>query len=114
MIKVKSGVRLHGITPQIVLAIQVANAIWELNGYGSFFCITSGIEGVHKRQSQHASGNAVDFRTWSDNSGTQMSKVSKDSIVSQLQENLSEEYFVLAEGNHIHLHYKPFLVTYTG
>jgi len=110
MIKIKRGVRLHGVIPQAMLIISVANDIWVNKGFGHLFCVTSGIEGKHKRTSEHAGGRAIDLRTWADRAGAQMSIVTKDNIKTELEEALGEEYYVLVEGDHIHVHYRPILV----
>lgn len=112
MIKIKRGVRLHGVIPQTMLIISVANDTWVNLGFGHLFCVTAGIEGKHKRKSEHAGGRAIDLRTWSDRTGIQMSDHTKANIVQQLQDALGEEYFVQAEGNHIHAHYRPILVEF--
>ena len=59
--KIKPGVRLIGLTPQMVLAAIVVNDIfWSL----SLECvITSCNDGKHSSQSLHYKGQAMDFRT---------------------------------------------------
>ena len=102
---IKNGVRLHGVVPQMFYAANVAEKVWLEQGF-SHFAITSGIEGKHKHSSQHWEGHALDFRTWLDKNGTQMTKLQRDSLGRALRRALSDEYVVVVEGNHIHVHWK--------
>ena len=100
---VKQGVRLHGVCPQMFFAARVYEDLWNKHDYPA--AITAGIEGKHKRNSEHWDGKALDFRTWLDATGKQMSMKLKESLAKELQARLGEEYTVIAEGNHIHVHY---------
>ena len=102
---IKRGVRLHGICPQMFLAADIIKDLWKSHNYP--FCITSGIEGKHKRTSEHWSGNALDFRTWLNATGEQMSKALKTALRKDLQARLGDEYYVLMEKDHLHVHYSP-------
>lgn len=104
MITIKNGVRLHGVCPQMFFAAGVYETLWTQNDYPA--CITSGIEGRHKRDSEHWEGDALDFRTWLDGTGKQMPKSLRQSMGKELQSRLGEEFVVIVEGDHIHCHYR--------
>lgn len=61
-LRLKSGVRVRVLTPQIVLAIGIALPLWEEHGAPELV-ITSCNEGKHRRNSEHWMGYAVDLRT---------------------------------------------------
>jgi len=58
---IKLGVRVHGLRPELVLAIIVAKDVWM--DQGTHLVVTSVIDGVHKSGSAHYSGRAVDLRS---------------------------------------------------
>lgn len=101
--KIKSGVRLTGIQPQMVLAAIICEGVYKK--YGVEFVITSGIEGKHSGTSRHYLGFAIDART-RDFSPSDLKKVESD-----LKDALGDEFFVLFEGNHFHISFKPRTIT---
>ena len=61
MIRLKEGVRLTNLCPQMVTAMHIVNEQYIYNGV--FECwITSGSDGIHKPTSLHYKGQALDFR----------------------------------------------------
>ncbi|MCK5018397.1 MAG: hypothetical protein KAS32_15165, partial [Candidatus Peribacteraceae bacterium] len=62
MIKLKKGVSISALKPQMVLAILVINDIYKSHG-SSELTITAGDDGKHSVTSLHYSGNAIDIRT---------------------------------------------------
>lgn len=102
---IKQGVRLHGVCPQMFLAASVVKDLWEEYNYP--FCITSGIEGKHGLASDHWAGYALDFRTWANENGSQLDMFTKQALAKELGELLGDEYFILVEGNHLHISYRP-------
>lgn len=60
MLKLKPGVKLHDLSPQIVLAIQVAHGQYLRRV--PEMVVTSCNDSVHGRNSLHAIGHAVDLR----------------------------------------------------
>lgn len=111
MIELKPGVRIHGIRPEVVLAITVAEGIWGKAGT-EVLTITAGIEGQHADGSTgtcpsgHYDGRAVDLRTKT-LLGGQAAKVAK-----MLAAALGPDYFVLHENaggpnEHVHCEWRP-------
>lgn len=96
MIKVEDGVRLHGLRPEIILAIMIADQVFD--GYGSDAIVTSAIEGKHSRGSLHYAGSAVDLRRWHLDDPVE--------AVKELQERLGDDYDVILEDTHIHVEWQ--------
>lgn len=105
MIELKPGVRLHGIVPQLVLAVSVAEGIWMAAGAPTLV-VTAGIEGAHMVASDHYRGEALDFRT------KNLPPNSADTVRQALQAALGEDFVVLLElkgepAEHIHCSWRP-------
>lgn len=100
--RLKTGVDISNIQPQIVFALIPADALYRDEGIECV--ITSGRDGKHSLTSLHYSGNAVDLRT-------RDLKV-KDSFLpslirDRLADRLGVDYDVILEKTHIHLEYQP-------
>jgi hypothetical protein len=59
-VRLKPGVKLEGVCPEIVLALQVANTVYE--DAGQRLTVTSVCDGTHKPGSLHYKGKAADLR----------------------------------------------------
>lgn len=106
MIRLKFSVKLYGLQPQLVLAAQVADAIWRQHDILECW-ITSANDGQHKVGSKHYDGNALDFRTRNIPTDSM-----KHDILATLAESLGKEFDVLLESEntpneHIHVEYDP-------
>lgn len=95
--KIKDGVSMSGVRPEIAIALQIVEPI--LNTYGQETVVTSCMEGRHKRASAHYSGRAVDLRIWD--------ITNKDKCMEYMQDALGRDYDVIMESNHIHLEFDP-------
>lgn len=96
MIQLKRGVRAAGIRPEIVLALQVAEGIWQ--DQGKALVVTSLTEGRHSRTSLHYSGAAADLRIWD---------LDAERARRELADALGEDYDVVLEQDHIHCEFQP-------
>jgi hypothetical protein len=96
MIRLKTGVRAAGIRPEIVLAIQIAEGIWQAQGCE--LVVTSLTEGHHSRTSLHYAGAAVDFRIW---------YLDAELARRELADALGDDYDVILEKDHIHCEFQP-------
>ena len=103
--------RIHGIRPEVVLAIQVAEGIWGKAGT-PLLTITAGIEGQHADGSNgtcpsgHYDGRAVDLRTKTLLAGQ------APNVVKMLAAALGPDFFVLYEdptgpNAHVHCEWRP-------
>lgn len=99
----KEGVRVLGIRPETVIAMQEAAAVCA--EYAVPFMVTSVIDGTHKRASEHYSGCAFDMRRpdWpSFGNPTQAA-----AFTGALQARLGTDYDVVLEGDHLHVEFDP-------
>lgn len=101
--KIKEGVKLTGLQPQMVMAAIVINDVYQRNGQE--LVITSVIEGDHSKHSRHYLGYALDCRT------RYFDKHHIPAIVDELREALGDDYYVRDEPSHIHVSFKPLTVT---
>lgn len=100
MIRIKHGVSLRSLSPQLLIAAMVAESL--MTRFKVDLVITSGDEGQHSRGSKHYSGLALDFRT----RDLKTHEV-KRTVAEALAEALGDEYDVLLEETHIHVEYHP-------
>ncbi len=100
MLKFKSGVKVNGIKPEILLAIAVANDIYKMWGVLDTV-VTSVTDGVHSRGSLHYIGHAVDLRIYN------FDEDEKLGVVNSLRDALTDEYDVVLEERHIHIEFQP-------
>jgi hypothetical protein len=97
IVSIKPGVRVRGLSNEILLAIIIAESIYrETQG---LMVITSLTDGKHSAGSLHYTGEAVDLRL--------PSTIMIDQIVSQLKSALGSSYDVIHEVDHIHIEYDP-------
>ena len=99
LLKLKSAVNPAQLSPEILLAINIAHSIWNRSNE-PVLTITSISDSKHSRKSRHYIGHAVDIRIRSLHNDP-------DTLVIALKEALTEHYLVLLESDHIHLGYQP-------
>lgn len=107
MIRIKSGVRIGGLRPELMLAISVAESVWLKHG-ATELVITSAADGKHKRGSEHYAFLAVDLRTHTLGLVLDVRKAA----VAELQERLGPDYDVIFEDEnlpteHAHCEFDP-------
>ena len=100
MIKFKIGTKVSGIRTELILAILVAEGVY--NEHGTDLVLTSVNDGRHSYTSLHYSGSAVDIRTRNLPKDTNVQL-----IVGGIEKALSNEYDVVLEKDHIHIEYQP-------
>ena len=102
MLRIKPGVALCGLSPQICLALDVANEVYASHGYDECW-VTSISDGKHSRGSLHYVGLAADLRT------RDLGEMAAIKIVVDLRIALGKEFDVVRELDppHIHLEYQP-------
>lgn len=105
MIRLKPGVKLTDLAPQVVLAIAAAESIWFKHGQTTLV-VTSCNDGSHKPTSLHYRGRAVDLRSKA------LPEFARQEAVQELREALGVEFDVLHEGigsatEHVHCEYDP-------
>ena len=117
VISLKPGVRLLGLSPQMVFAHTVVAAYWVETQLGNV-TVTSGCDGNHTnapRPSGHYVGNALDYHIKSLWVGPQRaSKVI--ALRDALRSALRDDFLVLAEdvdgpNEHLHVEWLPKRIT---
>lgn len=115
-LSLKSGVRLHGLRPELVLAAQVVDQVYE--AFGAHQCvITAGVNGVHLPSSSHYRGEALDFRTQDPAGAWSLDEATRGKIRAEIQARLGDDFQVMDEGAdspgasapHLHLQWRPTL-----
>ena len=98
--KVKPGVKVQGVRPELVFALVIAEEVWRQLELPEL-TVTSVLDGVHSATSLHYAGCAVDLRTR--DFPTEVVPV----VVAALKDRLGVDFDVVAESTHIHLEYQP-------
>lgn len=104
MINIKTGVKIEGMRPEILLALVIANDVFRK--YGVDCIITEVTGGEHMHQSLHYAGLAVDLRS------KHIDNHTKPFVLKDLQMILGQNYDVLLEGlgtpnEHFHVEFDP-------
>lgn len=95
----KEGIKISGIDYMLLRAILIISDLFsELS---ITLTITSVMDGVHKSNSLHYEGNAIDIRSFSI-----PIKFRKD-IAKWISNKLGVHYDVIDESDHIHIEYDP-------
>jgi len=97
--KIKKGIKINGLKPEMLLGIFIAKSIYDK--WDKELVITEITGGKHSFASLHYSGNAVDIRT------NYFTDLEKDLVAKDLKEALSENYDVVVEKTHIHIEFQP-------
>lgn len=97
-LKIKAGVIMAGLKIEMRHVLKVAESIYSK--HGQQLTVTSALDGEHSCGSLHYYGYALDFRTrfWD--------KIEAEQVTTELRNELGQDYFVLFEGDHIHVHYR--------
>lgn len=96
--KLEPGVRIHGIKPEIVLALAILNDLWPL---GNVMEVTSLVDGRHSRGSLHYVGFAFDLRT------RDLEPEELAVIASEAKDRLGQDFDVVVEKTHLHIEFQP-------
>jgi hypothetical protein len=99
LIRIKGGVDVGGLRAEIVLAICIASNVFE--AFGVDCVITSVFDGVHKKDSLHDDGLAVDLRT------RDLPPASVTIVAAQIRACLWRQYQVVVERDHMHIEFDP-------
>jgi len=105
MLEIKRGVSLYGLRPEILVALQVAQSVFDQQGFKTI--ITSASDGEHSRGSLHYLGLAIDLRV----KHIPHDRIKKD-VANMIRARLGKEFDVVLEGlgtpyEHIHIEYQP-------
>ena len=98
--KLKEGVKILGVQPEIVLAIMICEKVYAK--YNIEMVITSITDSKHSTFSRHYQGFAFDLRTRNIPSLQTQAK-----ICAEIKDSLTADFNIIDEGNHFHIGYKP-------
>jgi hypothetical protein len=109
MLRLKKGVKLHDLSTQILLALQVAGGLYDKQGQDCI--VTSLNDGNHRMNSLHNIGHACDLRVHN----LHMQPEELRNFALEIQDYLGGvggSYDVIAENlgteqAHIHIEYQP-------
>ena len=97
--KIKKGVSILGLKPEIILGFVIIKSAFNRHGY---VCrLTSGVDGKHMNHSHHKKGLAIDIGI----RGVPRDELEK--IINECYECLGDEFQLIVEGNHIHCEFDP-------
>lgn len=99
LLSIKPGVRVRGISNEILLAVMVAQSVFE--NFKEDMTITSITDGDHKAGSLHHTGEAFDLRS------RDIEAPIVQEIAAQMRRHLGGSYDVIIEPDHIHIEYDP-------
>ena len=97
--RLKAGVRPHGLAPEIMLGISICHQIFLARGLE--LVITSLVDGKHSVGSLHYVGHAADFRT------RNIEPEDVQTIAQECRDNLGDDYDFVVEKNHYHMEFQP-------
>jgi hypothetical protein len=99
MLFIKSGVRIIGMRPEILLAAVTAERVYEAAGHD--LTITACVDGKHMTGSLHYAGAAIDIRT------RDIAPADVQKLIAQIKACLGDDFDVLLEVDHIHIEFQP-------
>lgn len=97
--RLKTGVKIQGIRPELLFALNVADRVY--NTHGEELVITSIKDGKHKVGSKHYSGDAADLRI------KFFTEPKKKEVHARLIASLGQDYDVVLHETHIHVEFDP-------
>lgn len=103
MLRVKDGVKLYGLQPEMLWAIDRINECYDR--IGKDCTITSGRGDRHSSKSRHYPGHAVDART------RHLTEAEKLEVKVDIQETLGPQFDVILESTHLHVEFDPKMAT---
>ena len=108
MIKIKPGVSIANLTPQMSMGNQIVASVFDDHDEDCY--ITSGCEGRHGRASLHFAGNALDYRLpdiQGSVRGIETPAGWHREILRLMKECLGKQYDAVLEKDHFHVEYQP-------
>ena len=98
--ELKETIKLNGIRAEILVALIVAEGVYEDFGYG--MVVTSITDSKHSAGSLHYAGCAIDLRTRDIEDKAMIIKITET-----IRKRLTKDYDIVLEKDHIHIEYQP-------
>ncbi len=95
--KLKPGVRLNGIKPEMLAGLMIAQSVFA----DREMVITSVTDGKHSRGSLHYAGMAVDLRR------RHLGVKDAELVLAALKDALGADFDASLESTHFHIEYQP-------
>ena len=95
--KIKSGVQVCGLQPEMVLALMIVQPI--LVSYGQELVITSATDSQHSKKSRHYIGYGLDLRS------RDIPENAREPVAQEMSAALGSEYYVAFEVHHFHIQF---------
>lgn len=95
---IKPGVKLH---PTMAWAVALPIIFEIYRDFDASPVVTSGVDGVHRPDSLHYRGHALDFRT------RHVQPDDRMALTAALAAALGDEFDVVLEVDHIHIEFQP-------
>ena len=97
--RLKKGAKINGLKTEILIGLMIAKSVY--NDRGHEFIITEGTGGKHMDGSKHYIGQAIDIRT------RNTPAEQHESIRSEIENKLTDDFDVVLHSTHIHLEFDP-------
>jgi uncharacterized protein YcbK (DUF882 family) len=98
--RLKQGVKINCIKPQMVIALNIIEKVWE--SLGIELVVTSVCDSVHSKNSLHYVGFAADIRI-----RDFKTKEKLNLAIKNIKRNIGKQFDVILESDHIHIEYQP-------
>ena len=101
--QLKAGVKVAGVQPEILIALQTMDRLFIENNCGELV-VTSLSDGIHKPNSLHNRMGvclAADVRT------RHLTDYKQKELLALVKAALGDEYDVILEGDHMHVEFDP-------
>jgi len=99
MIRIKDGVCIQGLRPEMVLAVQILDGVFSKMDYE--LVITSAVDSNHGKNSLHFVGLALDIRNY------HVQKPEWNELILKMKNALGNQFDVVLEKTHIHIEFQP-------
>lgn len=96
------SVVVHGVQPELILALYVADEVYREAGVEEGIVITSMNDATHSETSLHYAGAAADIRIRSLPDSMSPAQTAK-----AIKARLTVDFDVVVEADHIHIEYQP-------
>lgn len=101
MIRIKPGVSITSITPEMSIGLQIIASVFQERNYNTTITSGSEQEAPHMKKSKHWTGDALDIRT------RNVPKYDRSDLAKTIKTALGEEFDVILHNTHLHVEYDP-------
>lgn len=99
--RLKVGVTVNGVQPETVVAMLIAETVYQSMGYDLTITSLTDYAPGRKPNTLHTPGLAFDCRIWD------IPERMLETLVAKLREALGDEFDVVLKSDHIHIEFDP-------